>query len=257
MMMKQTLLLSMMALLSSASFAAENTLEDEYGLTLSGNVALMSDYRWRGQSQTYNDPALQGSFTLTHKSGFYFSTFASNVSFADEVNLELDPQIGYSTPIHIGSTAPNLDVGVVYYNYTSAKDYNWPELYAKLSFADVLMKGDDLTPSIFYTNKYGGKAGRVDDKNVDNWNVNLQYSAPIAETGFGGVASVGYSKAGEIIYGNDDTMIDWKAGVTYDVKAVKGLTAELDAVGSNIDGLTGANKRAVDTGAVFSLTKNF
>lgn len=254
--MKKTLLAVTLTLLSGASFATDNGLE-QYGLTLSGNVGLMSDYRFRGQSQTENDPALQGSFTLAHHSGFYFSTFASNVNFSDDVHMELDPSVGFSTPVHLGTLTPLADVGLAYYSYPSASDYNYLEAYAKLSFADTFTKGDDLTPSMYYSNEYGGKAGRVDGNKVNNWNFNLQYSLPIAETGFGAVASVGYSKASESVYGNDDNFVDWKVGATYDVKAVQGLTAELDVVGTNIDGYTGKANRAVDTGALFSLTKAF
>lgn len=246
--------------LSTAAFAEDNGLA-QYGLTLSGNVALTSDYRWRGQSQTENDPAIQGTVTLAHSSGLYFSAFASNVNFKNDqfgnANLELDPSIGFTTPLSLGSIKPTLDVGVVYYNYPSASDYNWPEYYAKLTFADALAKGDSIVPSVGYTNQYGGKVGKVKNKDVENWNFNLAYSVPFADTGFGGVASVGYSKADKKIYGNDDNFVDWKAGVTYNFKAVSGLTAELDAVGSNIDGYSGAANRAVDTGAVFTLTKTF
>ncbi|MEG1767939.1 MAG: TorF family putative porin, partial [Comamonas sp.] len=39
----------------------------------SGNVALTSDYVWRGSSQTRENPALQGGFKYAHDSGFYAS----------------------------------------------------------------------------------------------------------------------------------------------------------------------------------------
>ncbi|WP_375707840.1 TorF family putative porin [Acinetobacter brisouii] len=238
--------------LSTAAMAAEDTTLAQYGFTVSGNVALTSDYRWRGQSQTQNDPAIQGTVTLAHSSGLYFSAFASNVDFGgDSAHLELDPTIGFATPITLGSIKPTLDFGVAYYNYPSNSDINYPEYYAKLIFADSIVKGDVLTPSVAYTNKYAG------DSDVSNWNFNLAYSLPFADTGFGGVASVGYSKADKKIYGNDDNFFDWKAGVTYNFKSVAGLTAELDAVGTNMDGYTGVLDRSVDTGAVFSLTKTF
>lgn len=244
--------------LSTAAMAAEDTTLAQYGFTVSGNVALTSDYRWRGQSQTQNDPAIQGTVTLAHSSGLYFSAFASNVDFGgDSAHLELDPTIGFATPITLGSIKPTLDFGVAYYNYPSNSDINYPEYYAKLTFADSIVKGDSLTPSIAYTNQYGGDAGKVDGHDVENWNFNLAYSMPFADTGFGGVATVGYSKADKQIYGTDDNFVDWKVGVTYGFKSVSGLTAELDAVGSNIDGYTGVANRAVDTGAVFTLTKAF
>jgi uncharacterized protein (TIGR02001 family) len=223
---------------------------------------LTSDYRWRGQTQAQNDPAVQGGFTLGHTSGLYFSAFASNVDFGGTAHLELDPQIGFSKAIKLGPIEPTLDVGLVYYNYPSESDINWWEAYGKLVFANVITEGDSLTPSLAYTGAYGGDAtSDAWGEDIANFNVNLAYAIPFADTGFGGVASIGYSKADEAIYGSgtsaDDNFVDWKVGVNYTVKAIKGLSAELAAVGSNIDGYTGAAERAVDTGAVFTLTKTF
>ncbi|SDB95305.1 TorF family putative porin [Acinetobacter boissieri] len=260
-MIKKIVTVSLLTAASGLVMAQDNALQ-AYGLTFSGAATLASDYRFRGQSQTENDPALQGTFTLTHTSGLYFNVFASSVdlplSNGKSAHLELDPTLGFTTPITLGQIKPNLDVGVAYYNYPSASDLNYPEFYAKISFADAMIKGDVLTPSISYSYKYGGTAtSDVMGDDVSNWNFNLAYSAPFADTGFGGVASVGYTKANQNIYGNDDNFVDWKAGVTYGFKSVNGLTAELDAVGSTIDGYTGAANRAVDAGAMFSLTKTF
>ncbi|MBF7685375.1 hypothetical protein I2F17_06020 [Acinetobacter sp. B10A] len=260
-MIKKLVLLSLLTTASGVVMAQDNALQ-AYGLSFSGAATLASDYRFRGQSQTENDPALQGTFTLAHSSGLYFNVFASSVdlpvSEGKSAHLELDPTIGFTTPITLGQIKPTLDVGVAYYNYPSASDLNYPEFYAKLTFADSIIKGDLLTPSVAYTYKYGGNTtSEIAGDDATNWTVNLAYSAPFADTGFGGVASVGYSKSNKDIYGVKDNFVDWKAGVTYSFKAVSGLTAELDAVGSTIDGYTGAANRAVDAGAMFSLTKSF
>ncbi|KAA8732144.1 hypothetical protein F4V57_11025 [Acinetobacter qingfengensis] len=252
-MIKKTFLLAAISLVSGATFAADNGL-DQYGLSLSGSVALTSDYRFRGITQAENDPAIQGSFTLAHNSGLYFSAFASNVKVGN-ASMELDPQIGYTTPLQLGSIKPTLDVGVVYYNYPSESDANSPEFYGKLTFADVLASGDSLLTNVNYTPDFWGKEG------PNGWNFTLGYSVPFADTGFGGVASVGYTKVDEDDFfgGGNDDYVDWKVGVNYNVKSVEGLTAELAAVGTNIDtdGMTSSEKRAVDTGAVFTLTKTF
>ena len=44
------------------------------------NVALVSDYRFRAISQSFNEPAIQGGFDYSHASGFYAGTWASSVS---------------------------------------------------------------------------------------------------------------------------------------------------------------------------------
>ncbi|MGA1561914.1 MAG: TorF family putative porin, partial [Gammaproteobacteria bacterium] len=49
------------------------------GFDLSGNMALTSNYIWRGVSQSDDDPAIQGGLDLAHESGVYAGVWASNV----------------------------------------------------------------------------------------------------------------------------------------------------------------------------------
>ncbi len=103
------------------------------GLTVSGRATATTDYRYRGVSQSDGDPALQGSFSLSHNSGFYGGVFASTLT--DNLrpgNLELSAYAGYSREI---ATATELDVGVQYYAFPnneglSSADYVEP--YAAL-----------------------------------------------------------------------------------------------------------------------------
>ncbi|MEQ1629526.1 MAG: TorF family putative porin [Gallionella sp.] len=48
--------------------------------TVSGSLALVSNYVWRGQSQTWGNPALQFGIEAGHVSGAYAGFWASNVS---------------------------------------------------------------------------------------------------------------------------------------------------------------------------------
>ncbi len=251
----KVLALSVMAVGSTAAMAAESTALSDMGLSFSGSAALTSDYRFRGMTQTQSDPAVQGSFLLSHKSGVYVGVFASNVNFGyDDPHLELDPSIGFTTPLNISTLKPVLDVGVVEYNYPSATDdFNWTEFYAKLTFADVLVPGGSLLTNVNYTDDWAAIGG-------SSWNFTLGYSAPIADTGFGAVGSVGYTTMDKsVLPDGDDNYFDWKVGVNYAVKSIPGLTAELAAVGTNVDtdGLSGATERGLETGAVFTLTKTF
>ncbi|SDX95234.1 TorF family putative porin [Acinetobacter kyonggiensis] len=249
-MLKKLLVVATLTGLSGAVFADE-TPALPFGLSFSGTAALTSDYRFRGITQTETDPALQAGFTLAHSSGLYVGLWGSNVNFGSGTpSLELDPSIGYATTLESFSSKPVLDVGVVYYNYPSASDLNWAELYGKLSFKNALAEGDSILTNINYTNDYAGK-----DEN--SWNVNATYSVPFGTTGFGGVAALGYTQADEYDFGGgDDHYVDWKAGVTYSFASVSGLTAELAAIGTDIDAIT-VNERGVETGAVFTLTKAF
>lgn len=251
-MLKKLLLVATLTGLSGAVFADE-TPASPFGLSVTGTAALTSDYRYRGITQTFNDPAVQAGFVLSHASGAYAGVWGSNVDFGGTAHIELDPYIGYATTLDSFANKPVLDVGLWYYAYPSESDLNWLELYGKLTFKDVLVQGASLLTAVNYTNDYVGK-------DEDSWNVNATYSVPFGTTGFGGVAALGYTQADEYDFGGgDDHYVDWKAGVTYSFASVSGLTAELAAIGTDIDTdtMTDLSKRGVETGAVFTLTKAF
>ncbi|MBS0309234.1 MAG: hypothetical protein JSS58_09715, partial [Proteobacteria bacterium] len=48
--------------------------------TFTGNVTVATDYRFRGISQTFKQPTVQGGFDYSHSSGFYLGNWNSNVS---------------------------------------------------------------------------------------------------------------------------------------------------------------------------------
>ncbi|ENU18279.1 hypothetical protein F994_03402 [Acinetobacter bohemicus ANC 3994] len=248
-MLKKLLVVATLTGVSGAVFADE-TPALPFGLSVTGTAALTSDYRFRGVTQTFNDPAVQAGFVLSHESGAYAGVWGSNVDFGGTAHIELDPYIGYATTLDSFANKPVLDVGLWYYAYPSESDLNWLELYGKLTFKDVLVQGASLLTAVNYTNDYAGK-----DEN--SWNVNATYSVPFGTTGFGGVAALGYTQADKYDFGGgDDHYVDWKAGVTYSFASVSGLTAELAAIGTDIDAIT-VTERGVETGAVFTLTKAF
>jgi len=57
----------------SISALALATLAPAAQAEITANVALTTDYVWRGVSQNQEDPALQGGFDYAHDSGFYLS----------------------------------------------------------------------------------------------------------------------------------------------------------------------------------------
>ena len=94
--MKKLLLASTVAAALSAPVAQVAYAADASPHTITGNVGLVTDYKFRGLSQTYKGPALQGGFDYSHASGFYLGTWASNVGWIEDFqgytkgNIEID-----------------------------------------------------------------------------------------------------------------------------------------------------------------------
>ncbi len=140
--------------------------------TFTGNVNLVSDYRFRGISQTYKEPAIQGGFDYSHASGIYLGTWASNVTGSlfngpsyTNGNMEWDFYGGYKWEAAKDLT---LDVGGLYYWYPGAKyavptqdSYNNFELYLGLTYKWFSAKYSVTTTDYFgtKTNTYGGYCG--------------------------------------------------------------------------------------------------
>jgi uncharacterized protein (TIGR02001 family) len=121
--------LSSVVLLLSQPVAAET-------VNSTGSVLLISDYLYRGISQTDEGPALQGSLTLATDSGWYASAWGSNIKFG-QGSMELDISAGRSFAV-----APDwtVDLGLMQYRYpkgdNSTDQFNFIEGYGKLIYQD-------------------------------------------------------------------------------------------------------------------------
>ena len=133
---------------------------------LSFNIGAVSEYRYRGISQTRLKPALQGGIDYADPSGFYVGTWASTIKWIKDIpggdaQVEIDLYGGYKTEISKGLT---LDVGGLYYLYPSNNlknvagfaNANTFEVYGALTFGPVTAKYSHSTTNLF---------GNVDSKN--------------------------------------------------------------------------------------------
>ena len=96
------------------------------------NVALSSEYIWRGVPQTNGEPAISGGFDISGENGLYFGTWASNVEWGDDSALELDWYAGYSSELESGIT---YDIGYLAYTYPGEEDLDFEEIYLGLSYS--------------------------------------------------------------------------------------------------------------------------
>ena len=208
----------MKMLLKALAAAGLLTASAATGAEFSANVALATDYSFRGWSQTMREPAIQGGFDVGFDSGFSVGTWASNVNFGDDTSMEWDLYVGWSKEL---SDSVSLDLTAIYFDYPNERDaLNYQEYAAAVSFGDVSL-------SINYSPAYLG----VDD-------VSFVYPAVSYEKSFSegvsGSVSIGYSKAnspGGDFFGEDDDYLDYSASVTYSTAV--GIDVSVGLVGTN------------------------
>ncbi|MEW9855548.1 TorF family putative porin [Novosphingobium sp. M1R2S20] len=229
--MKMRLLAGVAGLVTACFASASPAMAQEVPseITVSGSVALVSDYRFRGVSQTDEEMAVQGGLTVGHESGFYVGTWASNLSgwgtFGGS-NMELDIFGGYSAEIASGTT---LDVGLTWYMYPGgASDTDFAEPYVKLSSsmgpASVLVgvayapKQQALGRVYFDADAY--TAGLPDRPGAKSDNVYIwgDVSSAIPETPLSVKAHLGYSNGNSGLGPNGTSIaptgeyLDWMLG---------------------------------------------
>lgn len=117
--MRQSILLT--AVLSAISFAqvsyaAEEAKEEASDWTATGNIGVVSDYYFRGISQSWHKPTVQGGMDITHSSGFYAGVWGSGVSpnTYPDANTEIDVYAGFNGTI---PTVEKLGYTVGLYGY--------------------------------------------------------------------------------------------------------------------------------------------
>lgn len=220
------------ALLAPPAFAQEETKP----ITVSGSAALVSDYRFRGVSQSDRAMAVQAGATIAHESGLYVGTWASNLSgwgtFGGS-NTELDLIGGYKKDFN-GVT---LDVGLTWYMYPGGADKtDFAEPYVKVSGTAgpvSLLAGVAYAPKqealgkwynsgAAYATGVPNNPGAKDD-NLYIW---TDMSTGIPDTGLTLRAHVGYSDGNPGLGPNGTSVaptgkyLDWNIGADYAIGPV-------------------------------------
>ena len=160
-MSKKTLALAVLTLVSGAVFA-----QAAPATTLTFNAGVVTDYRYRGITQSRNEAAVQGGVDYAHKSGFYVGAWASTIKWIADYsydgstrqksgtdisgNVELDVYGGYKFDL---SKDVTMDVGVLRYQYVGNTlemtggtarsiygDANTNEIYTAITMGPITAK---------------------------------------------------------------------------------------------------------------------
>jgi len=243
--------------------------------TLTGNVTLVSDYRFRGVSQTYEGPAIQGGFDYSHASGFYLGNWNSNVAsqvYTGGSGIEMDVYGGYRRSFG----GVGMDVGYLYYHYPKAEfqspglgsqRFDTQELYLAGSWRWMSLKYSHALTDYFglgSTQVKGGYWANQDDGSLlpdrggskNSSYVDLTASIPVGEklTIGAHVGTLNVKNYGELDY------TDWKLGVTYNLKGWLLGAAYVDTNANRDWYYTGGSKSNKETGTatvVVSVGKTF
>ena len=165
------------ALASISALPLTARAEDPPASPLSFNVGVVTDYRYRGISQSRLDPALQGGADYAASNGLYVGTWLSTISWIKDAGKLVTPNVDTgSTPAewdfyggYKGEIAKDVtyDVGGLYYLYAGNKfgdvggaNANTFELYGAITASVFTAKY-----SYSLTNLFGfGGAGLPDSK---------------------------------------------------------------------------------------------
>jgi uncharacterized protein (TIGR02001 family) len=150
--LKSTLLVSALAL-SGAAFAqtaAPAAPAPDY--TLSFNVGAVTDYRYRGISQSRKKAALQGGIDFAHSSGFYLGTWATTIKWVKDGGGNAGGEFDFYGGYKGTAGAIGYDLGILTYQYPDhslAISPNTTEIYGAGTYGPVTLKYSHATTNLF------------------------------------------------------------------------------------------------------------
>jgi uncharacterized protein (TIGR02001 family) len=215
------------ALAAATPAFAEEEAADTSAITINGTATVVSDYRFRGISQTNKRFAAQGSLTISHESGLYASVWGSSIDdyIAAGGDQEIDLILGFKKTF--GGTT--VDVGGLYYYYPGAEsfvpgynsDFFEPYLAVSHTFGPVTAK---------VTGNYAPKSAALDYGfgKEDNFYGAFDLSAAIPNTPISLTGHLGHNFTRSFLSGGTK-YTDYAIGASYTYKALTLGVSYVDA----------------------------
>lgn len=186
--------------------------------TVAGNMSIVSDYRFRGISQTFVQPAIQGGIDYSHASGFYLGNWNSSVSGLSYNNgggIEMDVYGGYK----FGAGPVSMDVGLLQYYYpaataaTTGVKYDTFEAYVGVGWKWLTAKYSITTGDLFGLNSttFASVCTGADSKGSGYLDLSASYEIAPKLTLVGHYGNQTIKDCKPLEYS------DFKIGLTYDM----------------------------------------
>jgi uncharacterized protein (TIGR02001 family) len=234
-----------LALVSTPALADDG---ETKAITVNGGATLVTDYRFRGISQTDKDFAVQGSITVTHESGVYAGIWGSSVD--DYVAAGADQEIDLIAGFKKTWGGTTLDVGGIYYYYPGAEKlipgYNSDFFEVYGSVAQTFGPATAKVSAFFAPSQAALDYGFGKE---DNFYMSLSLSGSIPDTGIGLSASIGRTFTRSFLSGGIK-YTDWSLGATYTTGPV---TFGVSYVDTNKAGFGPSGKNIYKGGVVGSV----
>lgn len=205
---------------TGGAFAQTQAAAPEPDYTLSFNVGAVTDYRYRGISQSRLKPALQAGADFAHKSGFYIGTWASSIRWISDAGGDADVEVDLYGGYKFTTGPVGLDVGVLRYLYPNsslAVNPDTTEVYAAGTWGPATLKYSHAVTNLF---------GFANSKNSGYLDLSATF-----DTGFWGLSvtpHVGHQRVRNNSY---SSYTDWSLSVGKDFG--NGLTASVAYVDTN------------------------
>lgn len=198
---------------------------------ISGEVGVVSDYRYRGVSLSNRHVAVQGSLDLEFENGTYGELWGSTIADDGAGNVELDATAGHVFGI---SETVSIDLSATYYAYPGHGSANALELNAMLEASRgrlTARAGASFAPP---------QQGTQDDvgRKTANLYLHSEIACQVDETPLSVHAGIG-REDGPWDMREKGAKLDWTLGLEAEWKAAR---LSFDYVGSNAsaDGIVGA-----------------
>ncbi|WP_136413675.1 MULTISPECIES: TorF family putative porin [Oxalobacteraceae] len=241
--MKKLILASAVLAVFAGSHAQAEEKKPDHEISF--NASVVSDYRYRGISQTRLKPALQGGADYTHNpTGFYAGTWLSTIKWIKDAggdgNVEWDIYGGKRGEI---VKDVSYDVGVLRYQYPSnalTPSPNTTEIYGQVGYGPAYVKYSHSLTNLF---------GFADSKRSGYLDVGANL-----EVGEG--LTVNLHAGHQKVKNNSSfSYTDWKVGVTKDFGIA---TASAALIGTNTDNYVGRDGKNLGKNALLvSVAKTF
>jgi len=232
-----------------SAFFAGNAFGDEAkpDNDVSFNASIVSDYRYRGISQSRLEPALQGGADyVNNPTGLYAGTWLSTIKWIDDAGGSGDVEWDiYAGKRGVITKEVSYDVGVLSYVYPSNGLHpgaDTTEIYGQLGYGPVYAKYSYAVTNLF---------GIADSKGSGYIDIGGNFDV---SNGYTINAHVGHQT---VANSSSFSYTDWKLGVTKDFGVVTGALA---VIGTNTSSYVGPAPDLQDKGKtslVLSVSKTF